>query len=64
MYLNLKVKPNSKFFKINFDVKTNILILSIPEKPEKGKVNLYIEKKLKKLLGYQVKLIKGQKSRD
>ncbi len=61
MIVKVRVKPNASSFKVV--KKGNDYIIYVPEKPEKGKVNAFIESKLSKMLGCNVRIIRGFKSR-
>lgn len=62
MQLWVKVVPNSKKFAAQF--KTNgEMAVHATEEPERGKVNLEIIKELGKMLGMQVRIIRGATSR-
>ena len=60
--LKVRIKPNSKKFALS--KKDGQLILEVTSPPKEGKANLEILKGLKRLLGKDVEIVKGFKSRE
>ena len=60
--LEVKVKPNSK--KFGFVRKGGKLILEVTSPPKEGKANAEIIRGLKRVLGKDVEIFKGLKSRE
>ncbi|MBW6461699.1 MAG: DUF167 family protein [DPANN group archaeon] len=61
VHLNLTVKLNSSRFKI--ESKDENIQVFVTEKPKDNKVNIEIIKNLERLLGKNVKIINGSKSK-
>ncbi len=61
MQLNIRVVPNAKRFSVK--VTGDEVRIYLKEKAEDGKANLELVKSLKRLLGVEVQLLRGQKSR-
>lgn len=60
--LDVKVKPNSKQFKVELD--GDDIVVSCREPPLKGKVNKELLKQLSRLFGRRVDLVSGVTSRQ
>lgn len=60
--IEVKVKPNSKRFALTR--KNEQLVLEVTSPPKEGKANLDIVKGLKRMLGRDVKIVKGLKSKE
>ncbi|MEM5793210.1 MAG: DUF167 domain-containing protein [Candidatus Aenigmatarchaeota archaeon] len=61
MLIEIKVKPNSSFFKI---IKSDKIVIQCRSKPEGNKANEEIIKELKKLTKREVKIVKGLKTKN
>ena len=59
LLVNVKVKPNSGRFKLHEDG-----MLEVKSPPIEGKANAEIMKKLKKMLGCEIKIVYGHSSRE
>src|SRR3989344_4018774 len=65
LVLNLHITPNSGKFEISgFDEWRNALKVRTRSKPIEGKANTELERELSRVLGAEVKIISGGKSRD
>ncbi len=63
--LKIKVKPNSKKFKINgINTWRKHLQIKLKLKPKRGKANQELLNKLKSLLKKNIKIMAGEKSRE
>lgn len=61
MQLWVKVIPSSSRFSV--ELKQNEIVIHATEQPEKGKVNTEIAKELRKILGFEVRILRGLTSR-
>ena len=64
MYIEIKVKPNSRENKIEFDNDKNIYIVFVKEKAEDNKANIAVLKLMNKKFGKRFRIIKGATSRE
>lgn len=60
MIIAVKVIPNAKEFSV--ELTANGIKCRIPEKPERGKANTYLLKKLSEIFGARVSLVNGETS--
>lgn len=61
MQLTIRTTPNARKFSVKID--GNTVKVYVSEKAEDGKANLELVKNLRKLLGAEVQLVRGHKSR-
>jgi len=64
MSIEIKVKPNSRENKIEFDSNKNIYLVSVKEKAEDNKANKAVLKLMNKKFGKRFRIIKGATSRE
>jgi len=65
LVLNLHITPNAEKFEVSgFDAWRNALKVRVRSKPIEGKANKEIEQELSRVLGAEVKIISGGKSRN
>ena len=62
MIIEVKVKPNSSKFKIEF--KNGNFLIFCKSTPEKNQANIEIIKEIKKIFEKDVKIVKGFKSKN
>jgi len=64
MQVTIKVKPNSKESKIEFESEKNIYLVSVKEKAEDNKANIAVLKLMNKKFGKRFRILKGLTSKE